>query len=509
MAHILMGKLLPNLKVTLGNDETEEGEITDSVDISENSEPNNETQKQSVEIVRTWMETLQTPKIYENKNGAFITGLDLSSEVLLKKLEERAARFGLEKNDESQITQQRIDALYKSLDIDPENLSLSKVKNIRLDAIHMRGVEEMSTNEIFQYFSEYGPSSVEWINDFSCNVVWLDETSAARALLGMSRPLVVKKKSEEKKESVVTEIDINSNDATMTQSLEKEAVILMSDSEESEDDEESSSSKDEPMDVDIQKGDTDCEGDATSKDVPPVDVPVPPGHWRLGIPHPKAKAILLRFATKDDKKLPGAEKRSQYYQKYGNPNYGDADKNITSRPIRNKQPRMRMYADDEEEKNKSRVFVRSRRSDAFRSTSRSVHSRLGAKYTKDDLFHLGRRINISDEEDTEKVPVIRKVTSRFNIWTDIAKSMADEESSRKDFYKTSSRSSQNSRSRLFQNLRSRQTEDLRSTLNSSSFRRKSTYSSHAPEDLRSKIKRLRRDTLNARRSPLFRDDDND
>ncbi|KFM64219.1 hypothetical protein X975_12954, partial [Stegodyphus mimosarum] len=496
MAQILMGKLLPNLKVTLGNDETEEGEITDSVDISENSEPNNETQKQSVEIVRTWMETLQTPKIYENKNGAFITGLDLSSEVLLKKLEERAARFGLEKNDESQITQQRIDALYKSLGIDPENLSLSKVKNIRLDAIHMRGVEEMSTNEIFQYFREYGPSSVEWINDFSCNVVWLDETSAARALLGMSRPLVVKKKSEEKKESVVTEIDTNSNDTPMKQSLEKEAVILMSDSEESEDDEESSSSKDEPMDVDIQKGDTDCEGDAISKDVSPVDVPVPPGHWRLGIPHPKAKAILLRFATKDDKKLPGAEKRSQYYQKYGNPNYGglkglisssrkrkmqaarnrqviekltedsakasevniasniNADKNITSRPVRSKQPRMRMYADDEEEKNKSRVFIRSRRSDASRSTSRSVHSRLGAKYTKDDLYHLGRRINISDEEDTEKVPVIRKVTSRFNIWTDIAKSMADEESPRKDFYKTSSRS--------FQNMRSRQTQDLRS-----------------------------------------------
>lgn len=29
-----------------------------------------------------------------------------------------------------------------------------------------------------------------------------------------------------------------------------------------------------------------------------VDIPVPPGRWRLGVAHAKAKNILLRFATK-------------------------------------------------------------------------------------------------------------------------------------------------------------------------------------------------------------------
>lgn len=45
------------------------------------------------------------------------------------------------------------------------------MKNIRLDAIHMRGVNDMNTNEIFKYFIDYGAASVEWINDFSCKYI--------------------------------------------------------------------------------------------------------------------------------------------------------------------------------------------------------------------------------------------------------------------------------------------------------------------------------------------------
>ena len=41
-------------------------------------------------------------------------------------------------------------------------------KNVRLNVLHMRGTEEMSTEDIFEYFEEYAPVSLEWINDFSC-----------------------------------------------------------------------------------------------------------------------------------------------------------------------------------------------------------------------------------------------------------------------------------------------------------------------------------------------------
>ncbi|KFO28004.1 hypothetical protein H920_10610 [Fukomys damarensis] len=36
----------------------------------------------------------------------------------------------------------------------------------------------------------------------------------------------------------------------------------------------------------------------------------------------KGNRLFMRFATKDDKKELGAARRSQYYMKYGNPNYG-------------------------------------------------------------------------------------------------------------------------------------------------------------------------------------------
>jgi len=53
-----------------------------------------------------------------------------------------------------------------------------------------------------------------------------------------------------------------------------------------------------------------------------IDCPLPPGVWRKGIDCPKSKGIFLRFATRTDKKQVNAEKKSNYYKKYGNPNFG-------------------------------------------------------------------------------------------------------------------------------------------------------------------------------------------
>jgi hypothetical protein len=59
----------------------------------------------------------------------------------------------------------------------------------RPEAIHLYGVDCMSTAECLNYFSDYGPIFVEWIDDSSCNVLFDEAFSAKRALVGRGRPL--------------------------------------------------------------------------------------------------------------------------------------------------------------------------------------------------------------------------------------------------------------------------------------------------------------------------------
>ncbi|KAF8785029.1 Nuclear cap-binding protein subunit 3 like protein [Argiope bruennichi] len=569
-----MGKLLPNLEITLGLDTdseifTEEGELYDSLDEELEDFMENEKDQKQVEVYRTWMQTLQEVKVYENKAGTFVTGVDLASEALIKKLQERAERFGITKKD-GPITQKKIDELYKSLGIEPENLNTCKLKNIRLEALHMRGVEEMSTTDIFTYFEDYCPASVEWINDISCNVIWLDAASTARAMIGMSRPLTLKKKGTTKQkvtESVAKGVGQWIGGQRGVKSPEVEYIIEMSDLEEDEcsDKKESDETVVKSMEVDSLP-DTEKPGKSETKNDSSevVNVPVPPGYWRIGIRHPKSKAILLRFATRDDKKLPGAEKRSQYYQKYGNPNYGglkglisssrkrkmqaarnrqvveklteditsqsennsgETSKRTVIKASRTKMPRMRMYADDEEAKKKKSVPVH------YEAERKSVHSRLGTKYTKDDLSQLGNRFSSESEEEDDNISIHCTVPDRYNVWTDIAEEdrrqdIAEEDRRRpranspdtESFDQRKSRSHEKKGGRSFARNRSSpesaggsrpwrpsrddSSEDLRRALSS----RRQSPLNRREEDLRSKIKRIKKDAGNKHRSPMFMDD---
>ena len=44
----------------------------------------------------------------------------------------------------------------------------SENKNVRLTALHMRGTDDLSTKDIFSYFQDFAPATIEWINDTSC-----------------------------------------------------------------------------------------------------------------------------------------------------------------------------------------------------------------------------------------------------------------------------------------------------------------------------------------------------
>lgn len=58
----------------------------------------------------------------------------------------------------------------------------------RPEAVHLYGVDRMSTKECLQYFEDYGPSRVEWLDDSSCNVIFADADTAKRAMVGKGRP---------------------------------------------------------------------------------------------------------------------------------------------------------------------------------------------------------------------------------------------------------------------------------------------------------------------------------
>lgn len=70
------------------------------------------------------------------------------------------------------------------------------------------------------------------------------------------------------------------------------------------------------------EGETMDHEEAVSEPEAAVPIPTPPGIWRLGFECQHAKALVMRFATRADRKIKGAERLSQYYRNHGNPNYG-------------------------------------------------------------------------------------------------------------------------------------------------------------------------------------------
>ncbi|XP_040857307.1 nuclear cap-binding protein subunit 3 isoform X2 [Ochotona curzoniae] len=154
----------------------------------------------------------------------------------------------------------------------------------------------MSTQDIFSYFKEYPPAHIEWLDDTSCNVVWLDEMTATRALINMS--------------SLPAQDKIRSRDASEEKSSEKNKKDKPEDSSDDDEAEEGEVEDENASDVELDTLSQVEEESLLRNDLRPAN--------KLA----KGNRLFMRFATKDDKKELGAARRSQYYMKYGNPNYG-------------------------------------------------------------------------------------------------------------------------------------------------------------------------------------------
>jgi len=157
-------------------------------------------------------------KVFGVKRAAvqqgFATGFDLTTDEEQKKRAARAARFAgmvdpgpaenpdllaeraeaFEEEEKRKARAAKFGVEFTEMDEGLEDGLLEEAKEAsnmaeqRMNAVHVYGVDKMSTGNIMSCFSGYGPSWVEWINDSSCNVVFEDDPSAARVLFTLALP---------------------------------------------------------------------------------------------------------------------------------------------------------------------------------------------------------------------------------------------------------------------------------------------------------------------------------
>lgn len=283
-------KLGPNIKIQIQNnlaamdvDEpmnsgSEEGEISDD----------NET-----EVIVTSISNITAPvtqsKSYSGKlnlaQPVFTTGINIFEKAEQEKLQERAKRFALKPEEVKNFTEDDLQKLYDSLGINSENEA-----NVRFEAIHMLGIEDMGVDNIFDYFRNYAPTGIEYIDESSCNVFWTDNITAARAMYYTSQ-VVKGMPAREPPNPFAKEFldDVESDSEENT----GRSILL----------------KNSNREIELRDDESDKKAVFNDGiDISTITIPIPPGYWRLGVPHPKSKCILLRYAFKTDKKPYSVEK---------------------------------------------------------------------------------------------------------------------------------------------------------------------------------------------------------
>ncbi|XP_062262126.1 nuclear cap-binding protein subunit 3 [Platichthys flesus] len=268
-----------------------------------------EGELEDVSVNRSLKELLpDTSRRYENKAGAFITGIDVNSKEAIERKEKRARRFHFQAEEGDG---------QRTLLLDKDILKKA-IPDLRMEAIYVTGVDEMSTQDVFGYFKEYPPAHIEWIDDASCNVVWLDDNTPIRALVNGSRAPDA--------EAVTTETHGTKEPAEQSEVCQGQG----SDEEEEEEGEVEEDETPKKSGEEIEGKDSDGEVEQKTKeegsqikDLSGVErESLLRNDLRPAIKPFKGNKILLRFATQEDKKELGAARRSRYYMKYGNPNYG-------------------------------------------------------------------------------------------------------------------------------------------------------------------------------------------
>lgn len=156
----------------------------------------------------------------------------------------------------------------------------------------------MNAGDILDYFLEYAPVSVEWIDEESCNVVWHDKLSTARALHFMSKPV----------RGMPVRDDTSYFD-NLQETEEDQSILILNKNREIQ-------LQDEIEENPLNK----LLNGTNSVDISEITTTIPPGYWRLGNKNLKSKNVLMRFSLKTDKKSFKTELFTRYYKAQGKKN---------------------------------------------------------------------------------------------------------------------------------------------------------------------------------------------
>uniref|UniRef100_A0A183T8L2 Nuclear cap-binding protein subunit 3 n=1 Tax=Schistocephalus solidus TaxID=70667 RepID=A0A183T8L2_SCHSO len=229
-------------------------------------------------------------------------------------------------------------------------------EGFRLDTIHVWGTQDLSTSDLLQWTAEFSPKNIEWIDDFSCklpfihlrpkfcltvylltsasagNIVFANENMALRVLNKLAEPF-------DRRVALAAMVAVAAV-------MDKKAPLASGEDTEMGEDGEG-------------KTQTGLRGSQThplsfsTGSLKSITENMPAsGRWFKATTSPdRAFSLFLRFAHKSsttaiflhlpvyvslrafhqprhlfcalpgDVKLPGAERRSNYYKRYGNPNY--------------------------------------------------------------------------------------------------------------------------------------------------------------------------------------------
>lgn len=206
------------------------------------------------------------------------------------KLEERARKFGVA-TEKRELNLVPANAKVQSERCDIKAAGDSSAE-VRTDAIHMYALDDrfqqVRTSDVLAFFTGYGPSYVEWINDSSCTVVFQDPFTAGRALISLAQEIPPQSKAAEAAPAATSddvEMDGETASTTMTDSVAADAATAESNS---------------------------------AADV--LDDSFNRSHWRFGLPissstQPSHKTwrVLLRKATDDD--FPAEKTNKKYHER--------------------------------------------------------------------------------------------------------------------------------------------------------------------------------------------------
>ncbi|XP_072387420.1 uncharacterized protein [Diabrotica undecimpunctata] len=255
---------IPNQQMDVDESENEDGEIVDDEPQVEQSLP----------------------------TSVFTTGINIFDEEEHKKRLERAKRFALKPEEIHCFTDADHEELRDSLGITDDNENL-----IRFDTVHLLGTKDMLIEDILDYFAKYAPTEIECVDEQSCNIKWVENITAARAMFYTSKAV----KGMPVREQVLVKDFLDGEE------LEEEhgqSILLKN--------------RQVELSVDgIIVPNTAKDKFKNAVDITEITIPIPPGYWRLGDRHPKAKCLLLRYALKTDKKPYKIEYLAKYYKRMG------------------------------------------------------------------------------------------------------------------------------------------------------------------------------------------------